>query len=186
MKEKKSLLLVFAIIIAVMLSQTDIVYGQQKAPDTYFYVNSKKVLLKNFKGKKVMLWLFSTWCPSCIVGFQALAKKQPELKKDNLTIIILRNYKNGGYPGPTAIEFAKKYGENLLKAKNWVFGEASNNLESIYNSKKYPDIYFLINSKGYVININGAPAATLDNILSFAKSKKKNHNLKNRFGNEKN
>ena len=172
MKEKKSLLFIFTIIIAIILSQTDIIYGQQKAPNTYFYVNSKKVSLKNFEGKKVMLWLFSTWCPSCIVGFQALAKKQPELKKDNLTIIVLRNYKNGGYPGPTVIEFAKKYGKNLLKAENWVFGEASNNLESIYNAKKYPDIYFLINSKGFIININGAPAATLDNILSFAKGKK--------------
>jgi len=170
MKKKKSLLFIIAIIFLVTISQYRTIYGQQKAPDTYFYVNSKKISLKKFEGKKIMLWLFSTWCPSCIVGFQALAKKQDELKKNKLTIIVLRNYKNGGYPGPTVIEFAKKYGKNLLKAKNWVFGEASNNLENIYNPKKYPDIYFLINSKGIIVDMNGAPAATIDNILSFSKS----------------
>ena len=146
--------------------------AQQKAPDTYFYSNSKKVYVKSFESKRVMLWLFSTWCPSCIAGFNALAEKQPELKKDKFTIIVLRNYKNGGYPGPTVTEFAKKYGEKLLNADNWVFGEASKDLESKYNSKGYPDIYFLINEKGIITNINGSPAATLDDILSFAGKKK--------------
>ncbi len=152
-------------------ANTNNLIAQQKAPDSYFYSNSKKVYIKSFEGKKVMLWLFSTWCPSCISGFNALAEKQPQLKKDNLTIIVLRNYKNGGYPGPTVTEFAEKHGKNLLKADDWVFGEASEDLEDKYNSKKYPDIYFLINEKGNIINISSAPAATLDDILNFAVKK---------------
>lgn len=146
-------------------------FAQQKAPDTYFYSNSKKVYVKSFEGKKIMLWMFSTWCPSCISGFNALAENQPELKKDDLTIIVLRNYKNGGYPGPTVTEFAKKYDEKLLSESNWVFGEASEELENKYNSKKYPDIYYLIDNKGMIKEVNGAPAATLDDILNFAGKK---------------
>lgn len=157
-----SLMLIFA-------ANTNNIMAQQKAPDTYFYSNSKKVYLKSFEGKRVMLWLFSTWCPSCIAGFKALAKKQPELKKDKFKIIVLRNYKNGGYPGPTATEFAKKYNEKLLSENNWVFGEASQDLENKYNSKKYPDIYYLINEKGDIIKVDGAPGATLDEILNFAR-----------------
>lgn len=161
----------YVVIVILMVAIPNILYAQQKAPDTYFYVNSKKVHIKSFEGKKVMLWLFSTWCPSCISGFSALAEKQPELKKDNLTIIVLRNYKNGGYPGPTVTEFAEEYGKDLLKAENWVFGEASEDLENKYNSKNYPDIYYLINEKGKITKVNGAPAATLDGILNFAGKK---------------
>lgn len=171
MKNRFFIISLFVFVI-FLLSGTASLNAQQKAPDTYFYVNSKKIELKDFEGKKVMLWLFSTWCPSCISGFDALAERQSELKKNKLTIIVLRNYKNGGYPGPTVTEFAKKYGENLLNEDNWVFGEASEDLENKYNSKKYPDIYFLINKKGTITNINGAPAATLDDILSFAGKKK--------------
>lgn len=156
----------------IITANTNNIIAQQKAPESYFYSNSKKVYLKNFEGKKVMLWLFSTWCPSCISGFNALAEKQPELIKDNLTIIALRNYKNGGYPGPKVTEFAKKYNEKLLSTENWVFGEASEDLEQKYNEKKYPDIYYLIDEKGFIKEVNGAPAATLDDILSFAGKKK--------------
>lgn len=147
--------------------------AQQKAPNTYFYSNNKKVHLKNFEGKRIMLWMFSTWCPSCIAGFNALAEKQPELKKDSLTIIVLRNHKNGGYPGPTVTEFAKKYDDKLLSENNWVFGEASQDLENKYNPKKYPDIYYLINEKGDIIKIDGAPGATLDEIIDFARKNEK-------------
>lgn len=155
----------------VFAANTNNLVAQQKAPNTYFYSNNKKVYLKNFEGKRIMLWMFSTWCPSCISGFKALAEKQPELKKVKFTIIVLRNYKNGGYPGPSVTEFAKKYSEKLLSAENWVFGEASQDLEKIYNSKKYSDIYYLIDEKGIVKDVNGAPAATLDDILSFAENK---------------
>src|SRR3989304_6443183 len=97
----KIVLMVLAFIIA---ANTINLIAQQKAPDTYFYSNNKKVYLKNFEGKRIMFWMFSTWCPSCIAGFNALAEKQPELKKDSLTVIVLRNYKNGGDPGPTETE----------------------------------------------------------------------------------
>ncbi len=142
------------------------------APNAAFTVNSKTYNLAQFRGRKVMLWIFSTWCPSCRIGLKILSDNQPQLKKFGLTVIALENYKDGGYSGPTAQEFAEKYGKSVIKAPNWLFGNASEKLAAIYNPKGYPDIYFLIDKKGFIRKITDAPAATINQIIDFAKGKK--------------
>ncbi len=142
------------------------------APNAAFTVNSKMYNLDQFRGHKVMLWMFSTWCPSCRIGLKILSDNQPQLKKFGLTVIALENYKDGGYSGPTAQEFAEKYGKSVIKAPNWLFGNASEKLAAIYNPKGYPDIYFLIDKKGFIRKITDAPAATINQIIDFAKGKK--------------
>jgi len=141
------------------------------APNAPFQVGSKTYNLDQFRGRKVMLWLFSTWCPSCQVGLKALSDKQQQLKKSGLIIIALENYKNGGYQGPTIRKFVGKYGKSVAKSPNWFFGNASAELARIYNPKGYPDIYFLIDEKGIIRNINDAPAVTIDKIVNFAAGK---------------
>jgi len=149
---------------------TGIVFAQQKASDASFKVGDQTVTLSHFRGKKVMLWLFSTWCPSCRAGVQALAKNQGALEK-GLHIIALRNYKNGGYPGPSIAGFVHKAAPSLLNADNWTLGEATKKLEEKYNGRGYPDIYFLINTKGEIVKVDGSPGANMDEIVSFASSK---------------
>jgi len=155
----------------IIFMLTGIGFAQQKAPDASFKVGDQTVTLSHFRGKKVMLWLFSTWCPSCRAGVQALAKKQATLEKTGLDIIALRNYKNGGYPGPSIAGFVQKAAPSLLKADNWTLGEATKKLEEKYNGRGYPDIYFLINTKGEIVTVNGSPGANMDEILAFAHSK---------------
>ncbi len=141
------------------------------APNAVFTVNSKTYNLNQFRGRKVMLWMFSTWCPSCRIGLKILSDNQPQLKKFGLTVIALENYKDGGYSGLTVQKFAEKYGKSVIKAPNWLFGNASKNLAAIYNPKGYPDIYFLIDKKGFIRKITDAPAATINHIIDFAKDK---------------
>jgi len=172
-KLKKYLASMFSVaFFAIMLTMLSVTNANavlaQNAP---FKVGPKTYNLSQFKGHKVMLWLFSTWCPSCQVGLKALANNQKQLKKSGLTIIALENYKNGGYQGPTIEEFVSKYGKSVANASNWFFGDATAKLAKRYNSKKYPDIYFLINEKGDIVNVNDAPAATMDKIIEFATNK---------------
>ena len=155
-----------------LTGKISITQAAQAAPNAVFTVNLKTYNLDQFRGRKVMLWLFSTWCPSCQVGLRVLSDNQPRLKKYGLQIIALVNYKNGGYSGPTAQEFSEKYGKSVVKSSNWLFGNASKRLAAIYNSKGYPDIYFLIDKKGFIRIISDAPAATIDRIINFAKSRK--------------
>lgn len=115
-----------------------------------------------------MLWLLSTWCPSCAAGLDALAEKQPQLEEAGLTVLALRNHKNGGFPGPSITEFMQEYGSSLAQAPNWVLGEASPEMAKRYNPRNYPDVYFLIDEEGMVQAVSTAPAATLDRIMRFA------------------
>lgn len=140
----------------------------QKAPDATFYAHANEYSLGDFEGQKVMLWLLSTWCSSCVAGLEALADTQPRLERTDLKVLALRNHENGGFPGPSITEFAKRVEKPLTEAPNWVFGQASPGMARRYNPQNYPDIYFLIDEEGMVQVVSTAPAATLDKIERFA------------------
>lgn len=123
--------------------------------------------LASFRGKKVMLWLVATWCSSCSAGAQVLASHINDIS--GLTVIALQTYKNDGYPGPNMKEFATASAPKTLTNKNWVFGYITKASSAIYNPTHYADIYYLIDAKGVVRVISGAPAATLSTITAFAK-----------------
>lgn len=139
------------------------------APDaTFTDLNGAQVKLSHFKGQKVMFWLVATWCSSCIKGAKVLA--QNESKLSNLTIITLKTYGNAGYQGPSIKDFAKQSAPKMLSAKNWYWGDLTQQSTRVYNPRNYPDIYFLIDKDGVVREINDAPAATIGDILKFAKN----------------
>ncbi len=120
-----------------------------------------------FRGHQTLLWLVSTWCTSCAQGIKALAPRAPELRRAKLRVVVLRNYRNSGYPGPGIAQFVKHATPNPV-SKVWTLGEASKALEAAYNPRHYPDIYFLIDPAGHIQTISSAPSATLQTILAFA------------------
>ena len=147
-------------------STTQVALGQP-APEAHFTaLSGKDIRLSDFKGKKVMLWFLTTWCPSCIAGAQVLEKNNSQL--GNLTVIPVENYGDAGYPGPSIGAFAKQNAPQTLVASNWQWGDASQEATSIYNPRNYLDIYFLIDGNGVIRTIDGAPAATIDKIIKFA------------------
>lgn len=115
-----------------------------------------------------MLWMFSTWCHTCVAGVQVMQEKQATWEKTGLVILAVRNHNNGGYPGADMSAFMQKVAPQLLNEKNWVIGEATAKMYQQLNAKKYPDIYFLIDEKGLVQTVSTAPTASLDKILNFA------------------
>ncbi|MFK5915716.1 MAG: hypothetical protein QM484_15220 [Woeseiaceae bacterium] len=92
-----------------------------------------------------------------MVIFYLIQKKQAILKENGLVILALRNYKNGGYPGVSMPAFMKKFGPQTLGFDNWVIGEASKQMDHKLNTTKFPDVYFLIDKKGFVQTVNAAP-----------------------------
>lgn len=146
------------------------VKAQQKIPDVSFQtVNNKEIQLSHFRGKKVMLWILSTWCPSCKAGLKALEIKKQVLNSHNLQVIILRNYNNGGYPGPPIQKFVEntigKTGDGI------VLGQAGHELARKLNPRNYPDIYYLVDPNGNVNTVSSSPNATMSKILQFVHQK---------------
>lgn len=140
-----------------------------QAPEAHFTTLGGKTLsLADFRSHKLMLWLFSTWCPSCQAGLQALAEQRAALGKGKLRLVVLQNYRNGGYGGPSMNALIERYAANVKGAANWTFGAATAELQSRYNPKSYPDVYYLIDAHGKVRYVGSAPAASLDRILKFA------------------
>jgi thiol-disulfide isomerase/thioredoxin len=143
-------------------------HAPYSAPEAVIFTGSGASKLSQFKGRKVMLWLFSTWCHTCATGLDALAQRQTRWHRDGLTIIAVRNYRNGGYPGPTIEQFMRRFGASVARAPNWVSGEASEQMDHLYNAGKYPDIYYLIDEQGVVRATSTAPAVTMETIVKFA------------------
>lgn len=137
-------------------------------PDVRFISESKPHSLTEYKGRKVMLWLFSTWCHTCVAGVKVMQDNQAIWEKTGLVVLAVRNHNNGGYPGLDMPAFMKKIAPQLMNKKNWVIGEATAEMDQKINTKKFPDIYFLIDENGMVQNVSTAPTATLKQIIKFA------------------
>jgi len=139
------------------------------APDVSFVgSNGKEHQLEEYHGKRTMLWLFSTWCHTCVAGVKALEKKQTLLEKQGFVILAIRNHNNGGYPGSSMLNFMKKFSQKSVDSDNWVLGEASVPMYQQLNPLKYPDIYFLIDEKGLIQAVSTAPNINMKSILNFA------------------
>lgn len=142
-----------------------------RVPDAVFLTGGRRVSLAAYHGKKVMLWLFSTWCPSCRAGLETLPRDQKRFLAGHLHLIILENYKNGGYPGPSLKKMRDRYAKGIRGVSNWTFGHATRGLAALYNPQSYPDIFYLIRRDGIIQTVESAPTAHLATVLHFAKGR---------------
>lgn len=140
--------------------------GKQAPDATFTTIDGKEMKLSDFKGQKVMFWFLATWCPSCVSASKELDKSNADL--EGIMIIAMKNFGNSGYPGSSIGNFAKKNALNTLQYDNWIWADASQEATLLYNFKGNPDIYFLVDEEGILVDVDGAPAATIGKIKAFA------------------
>ena len=129
-------------------------------------VHGETKQLSEYRGQKVMFWVFATWCPSCQKAAQALQKNNDKLQ--NVQILALKTHGNAGYDGPTITKFAQQYAPQLVNADNWVWSTLSEQSTNVWNPQNRPDIYWLIDADGTIQAKTAAPAATINQITQFA------------------
>ncbi len=137
------------------------------APAADFIQGGKPVPLSMFKGKKLMIWQVATWCGSCQAGLKMFERQHALIDHSDLTVLVLRDYKNGGYPGATIQRFVQGAAPGLLHDPHFVFGDASKTLNQLYNPHHYVDIYDLITPGGKIAAQSSAPSATFGKIKAF-------------------
>ncbi len=138
------------------------------APDAPFTTVGGKVQhLDDYKAHPFIVWQVTTWCPSCAAGLRTFAEHQAQIDRSDLMVLVLRDYKNGGYPGPGMRDFARSTAPALLKDPHFVFGQDSQALFERYNPHKFVDIYQVIAADGQVRLVSSAPSATFDKIEAF-------------------
>ncbi|EQD75063.1 thiol-disulfide oxidoreductase, partial [mine drainage metagenome] len=94
----------------------------------YLTAGGRTISTAQPKGHRTLLWLLSTWCGSCAAGLQAMASEAAQLVKSGLRVVMLRNYRNGGYPDPDIRSFVDRFAPGLLAEPHWTFAQASRGL----------------------------------------------------------
>lgn len=137
------------------------------APNAPFHTGGHIAELKDYMGHPLVVWQVTTWCPSCRAGLETFARHQAQIDKSDITIIVLRDYKNGGYPGIGIRKFAEQVAPKLVNDPHFVFGEDTKALFDLYNPRHFIDTYEVITPNGHVAVVSSAPSATFDKIESF-------------------
>lgn len=145
--------------------------GEVAPNATFTTVDGKIIALKGYAGHPVVVWQVTTWCPSCKAGLETFAHHESEIDKSDITVLVLRDYQNGGYPGPTMRKFAESVAPKLLHDPHFVFGEDTKALFDLYNPHKFIDVYQVIGADGHIALVSSTPSATFDKIQSFLKAK---------------
>ena len=141
------------------------------APNAPFIVDGKSVELKTYMGHPLVVWQVTTWCPSCKAGLRTFAQHQAEIDKSDMTILVLRDDKNGGYSGPSMHQFVEQAAPKLLNDPHFVIGDDTKALFDLYNPHKFVDVYQVIAPDGHVAVVSSTPSATFGKIASFIKPK---------------
>ena len=145
----------------------------QAAPPASFISNGKTVALEAFKGHPVMLWQVATWCGSCRAGLRTFAHEKALIDKSDIRVIVLRDYKNGGYPGIGITKFAEQTAPSLMRDPHFVFGNDTKALYTLYNPHHYVDVYDLIGIDNKIQAVSSTPSATFGKIKAFIASEPK-------------
>ncbi|GAN78595.1 redoxin family protein [Acidocella aminolytica] len=147
--------------------------ADQAAPPASFISNGKTVELEAFKGHPVMLWQVATWCGSCRAGLRTFAHEKALIDKSDIRVIVLRDYKNGGYPGIGIKKFAEQTAPSLMRDAHFVFGDDTKALYALYNPHHYVDVYDLIGTDNKIQAVSSTPSATFGKIKAFIASEPK-------------
>lgn len=141
------------------------------APNAPFTVEGKSVELKTYMGRPLVVWQVATWCPSCKAGLRTFAEHQAEIDKSDMTVLVLRDYRNGGYPGPGMHKFVEQTAPKLLNDPHFVIGDDTKTLFDLYNPHNFVDVYQVIAPDGHVAVVSSTPSASFGKIQRFIKSK---------------
>lgn len=142
------------------------------APNAPFHTGGHIAELKTYMGHPLVVWQVTTWCPSCRAGLETFARHQAQIDKSDLTIVVLRDYKNGGYhPEASMLQFVEQTAPKLLSDPHFVIGEDTKALFDRYNPHHYIDVYQVIAPDGHIAVDSSAPSATFGKIERFIKPK---------------
>lgn len=169
----KSILYACALALSVTLvslgasaSTTPIAVGNPAPTFTYHLLDGKSLAPDQLQGRKYILWVMATWCPSCTTGSQVVAQHIAELQRHHVALIEMEAYDDLGASGPT-LQSVKDGIGNAAIASNWHWGILSEEQTLAIDPKSSMDVFYLIDAHGKVVSQGMAPGAHWDQVESF-------------------
>ncbi|HQT89640.1 MAG: hypothetical protein B7Z58_17450 [Acidiphilium sp. 37-64-53] len=147
--------------------------SNKAAPAASFVSHGQTISLASYRGHPVMLWQVATWCGSCRAGLRKFTQEKAMIDKSDIRVIVLRDYKNGGYPGIGITKFAEQTAPSLMHDPHFIFGDDTKTLYTLYNPHHYVDVYDLIGTDRKTKTMSSTPSATFGKIKAFIASEPK-------------
>lgn len=143
-----------------------IAVGKPAPQFTYHLLGGKVLTPVQLRGRKYILWVMGTWCPSCQAGSQIVAKHIAELQRKHIALVEMEAYDNLGGNGPTLASVKSGIGK-AADAPNWYWGILNEEQTAAIDPKNAMDVFYLVDEHGRVAAQNMAPGAHWDQIESF-------------------
>lgn len=170
MKPRKFVLAVLAVI-ATLLPFTalgaDIGVGSTAPAFSYNLINGRTLKPADLRGHPYVLWLVTTWCPSCVGGSVIMGKHIAELRAHGVRVVEVEPFGNLGGQGIPLQSLRNRVGPSAT-SPNWYWAQLTKTQTLALDPRGYPDIYYLIDAMGKIVTVDGSPAATWGKIAAFS------------------
>lgn len=137
--------LILALFIVGCTFKAPVEFSEKALTDPFFTIDNKKVQLKDvletYKGEKILINVWASWCKDCIVGMPKMQELQA--KYPNVKYIFISSDRNV-YTWKKALKKYKIKGEHyfMMNGMDGDFGE-------FLNSNWIPR-YLVVNENGFV------------------------------------
>ncbi len=147
-----------------------VIVGKPAPAMQFRTIDGKTISPAALRGHRYVLWIMATWCPSCTTGAAIVAQHMVELRARHVLILQMEAAGNLGYPGPSLASIQNSIGP-AGRSPNWYWGELTQAQSLMLDPSSTPDIYYLVNKRGTVIEQGSAPGAHWDQIERFSEGR---------------
>ena len=139
--------------------------GKQPLSDfTVTLINGGTISTKSLEGAPLVVWLMTTWCSSCSDTSELLVSQYySAFRSDGIRLLQIENYNDLNQQGESLSAFVSQYGGS--KEPGWYIGTASQSITQEYNPSSALDIYYMVNSQGYIVGSGQGLGANLNSVL---------------------
>ena len=127
-------------------------------------INGGTVSTKSLEGQPLVVWLMTTWCSSCAETSELLVSQYYNtFRSDGIRLLQVENYNDLNQQGESLPSFVTQYGG--ANEPGWYIGTAPQWVTQQYNPAGVLDIYYLVNSQGYIVGSGQGLGANLNSAI---------------------
>jgi hypothetical protein len=128
-------------------------------------INGGTVSTKSLEGQPLVVWLMTTWCSSCAETSELLVSQYYNtFRSDGIRLLQIENYNDLNQQGQSLPAFVSQYGGS--NEPGWYIGTAPQWVTQQYNPAGVLDIYYLVNSQGYIVGSGQGLGSNLNTVIA--------------------
>ncbi len=131
---------------------------------TVSLINGGTISTKSLEGHPFVVWLMTTWCSSCAETSELLISQYySTFRSDGILLLQIENYNDFNQPGESLSAFVSQYGG--ANQPGWDIGTAAQSVTREYNPASALDLYYMVNSQGYIVGSGQGLGANLNSVI---------------------